>query len=122
MIVYLAGPYTHKDPDVRQRRYVEHTIAAAKLADLDRVAVFSPIAHGHALCVDGGLDRLEHDFWMRQCLPFLRLADAMVVLEIEGLSASKGTAAEIAEAQVCGIPVYRWAGNVAETVLALIDG
>lgn len=121
-MIYLAGPYTSPDPDVRQRRFVEHCIAGAKLADLDRWPVFSPIAHGHALCEQGGLVRLDHEFWMRQCLPFLRNSDALVVLTIDGWRESNGTQAEIAEAESCGIPVFTWAGNCAEVVAALIEG
>ncbi|MBK9497327.1 MAG: DUF1937 family protein [Xanthomonadales bacterium] len=121
-MLYLAGPYSHPDPDVRQRRFVEHCIAAAKLADLDRWPIFSPIAHGHALCETGGLMRLDHEFWMRQCLPFLRNADALIVLSSEGWRHSKGTQAEIEEAEACGIPVYRWCGNDAEVIADLLEG
>ena len=120
-MIYLAGPYSHTDPDVRQQRFVEHCIAGAKLADLDRWPVFSPIAHGHALCDVGGLSRLDHEFWMRQCLPFLRNSDALVVLTIDGWRESKGTKAEAEEAEACGIPVFTWAGNNAELVSELID-
>lgn len=122
MIAYVAGPYTHPDPDVRQQRYVEHAIAAAKLADMDRFAVFSPIAYGHSLCMDGGLVRLDHEFWMRQCLPFLHASDVLIVLDMDGLKASAGTKVEIEEAQAAGIPIYRWAGNNVEALLALIEG
>jgi nucleoside 2-deoxyribosyltransferase len=111
MTIYLAGAYSSDDPDVRQRRYVEHCCAAAKLAAVDQLAVFSPIAHGHSLCVDGGLDRYDHEFWMRQCMPFLRNADIVVVLNSDGLSESKGTAAEVAMANMIGIPVMMWDGD-----------
>lgn len=121
-MLYLAGPYTSSDPDVRQQRFVEHCIAAAKLADLDRWPVFSPIAHGHALCEQGGLVRLDHEFWLRQCLPFLRNADALAVLTIDGWRESKGTQAEIAEAESCDIPVFTWAGNDPAHIAELLGG
>ena len=120
-MIYVAGPYSHSDPDVRQQRFVEHCIAAAKLADADVCPVFSPIAHGHALCEQGGLTRLDHDFWMRQCLPFLRNADALVVLTIDGWRESKGTQVELDEAAALQIPVIAWTGNDAGHVFEVLN-
>lgn len=110
-LIYLAGPYSHPDADVRQQRFVEHCIAAAKLADLDRCAVFAPVVHGHALCDVGGLVRLDHAFWMRQCLPFLERADVLVLLTLDGWRESQGTRAEIELAEQLEIPVIAWTGN-----------
>ena len=120
-LIYLAGPYSHADADVRQQRFVEHCIAAAKLAELDRGAVFAPVVHGHSLCETGGLCRFEHDFWMRQCLPFLECADALLVLTLDGWRESKGTRAEIDLAEQLRIPVVAWSGDDAAAVVALID-
>jgi hypothetical protein len=93
-LIYLAGPYSHQYPDVRQARYVAHCTAAANLMR-GGARVFSPIAHGHAICDAGGLDEFSHEFWMRQCLPMLSMAERLVVLQLPGWLDSKGTAAEV---------------------------
>ena len=41
-IIYLAGPYSHPDPDVREARYQALTDAATKLV-MDGHIVFSSI-------------------------------------------------------------------------------
>ena len=102
--------YSHPDPDVRQQRFVAHAEAAARLADLDQHPVFAPVVHGHTLVEIGGLGLRDHAFWMRQCLPILKLADVLVVLQLDGLEESEGTLAEIHVAHNLGIPVLQWDG------------
>lgn len=102
---YLASPYSDPDPDVRQRRFVDVCRAAARLMARNKVAVFSPVAHGHPIAEHGEVDALDHGFWMSQCLPFLHAADEVIVLKLDGWRESKGIAHEIAQANLLGIPV-----------------
>lgn len=104
-MVYLASPYSHPDPDVRQQRFVEVCRVAARLMTEERVAVFSPVAHGHPVAEHGGLDAMAHAFWMSQCLPFIHAADEVVVLKLDGWQDSAGVASEIQQAYLLGIPV-----------------
>lgn len=104
-LVYLASPYTHPDLNVRQDRYEMATMAAAKLMAMG-FAVFSPIAHSHHIAdflPDGTV--VDHEFWMRQDLPWLRKADALFVLRLEGWEESRGVNAEIHCARHIGMPV-----------------
>jgi hypothetical protein len=51
-MIYLASPYSHPDPAVREARFREACRAAAKLMRLGQPA-FSPIVHGHPIAVYG---------------------------------------------------------------------
>lgn len=104
-IVYLSSPYSHPDADVRQQRAAMACRAAAHMMAEERVAVFSPVAHGHAVADLGQLDAMNHAFWMSQCLPFVGMVDELVVLKLDGWGASQGIKSEIAQAELYGIPV-----------------
>ena len=61
-MIYLASPYSHPDPAVRERRFRAACSAAAFLLQAGH-AVFSPIAHGHVLA-EHGLPT-DWSFWQR---------------------------------------------------------
>ena len=100
---YLASPYTHANPGVRQDRY---WAAVKKAAELMRggECVFSPIAHTHeiGMLLDNSV---SHEFWMAQDKAILRHADKLAVLMIDGWDASRGVREEIEIATAIGIPV-----------------
>ena len=103
--LYLASPYTHPDAAVRLERYEQACKKAAGLMKKGH-AVFSPIAHSHAVAAHLPLDLLmHHDFWMGQDIPILRWATRLVVLTIDGWASSKGVMAEIDYANNLRIPV-----------------
>lgn len=104
MFAYLASPYTHDDPAVREQRF-EAVCAAAGRLMADGVIVYSPIAHSHPIAKTMDVSPVDHDFWLRQCLGILRHADRIIVLQLDGWAASRGIAAEITYAQQVGIPV-----------------
>lgn len=47
-MIYLASPYTHPDPAVRQRRFDAACRAAAQMIRAGSM-VFSPVVHSHPL-------------------------------------------------------------------------
>ena len=96
-MIYLASPYNHEDPAVREERFLAACRVAAKLMR-NEFNVFSPIAHSHPVAVHGGLDAVDHDFWMRRDLPMLRRCGAIMVLCMDGWEQSRGMAREIEEA------------------------
>ena len=96
-MIYLASPYNHADPAVREERYLSACRAAAKLM-ANELNVFSPIAHSHPIAVHGGLDAVDHDFWMRRDLPILRRCNAIMVLCLDGWEQSRGIRCELEEA------------------------
>ena len=101
-MIYLASPYTHADPLVRQRRFESACRAAAELIRQGRI-IFSPIAHSHAICAFGV--PLDWRFWERHDLKYLAACDEMVVLMLDGWQQSVGVQAEIAAARALGKPV-----------------
>ena len=104
-LTYLASPYSHPDPDVREVRYIAACRAAGKLM-LEGVPTFSPIAHTHPIEANGmnGV-KPPHDFWMKQDIAILRKCERLVVLCIDGWDRSRGVTEEIHIAQRLGIPV-----------------
>lgn len=101
--IYLASPYSHPDPEVRQHRFMAACEWAGRLMK-EGHTVFSPIAHSHA--IEQTFDAIEPGpFWMKQDIPILRHADKVVVLKLEGWDRSKGIAQEIELATCAMIPV-----------------
>lgn len=91
-MIYLASPYSHPDPAIRQQRYEAVCIAAAALMR-NGVYVFSPIAHSHGIAAHGlGLDWAA---WAKYDRDMLGRCDALWVLILDGWDASTGIAGEI---------------------------
>jgi hypothetical protein len=101
-VIYLASPYTHPDPAVRQARFEAACRAAAALIGAGKT-VFSPIVHSHTLCQFG----LPPDwrFWQRHDRRHLDACEEVVVLMLDGWRESVGVQAEVAIARELGKPV-----------------
>jgi len=107
-MIYLASPYTHSDPVVRQRRFEAVCRVAAGMIRSGKT-VFSPIAHSHAL-VQYGLPA-DWGAWEEHDRRFLDACDELVVLTLDGWRESQGVQSEIAIAQELGKPVSFSAPN-----------
>jgi hypothetical protein len=101
-MIYLASPYSHPDPAVRQQRFDVACRATAALVRAGQV-VFAPVVHNHPL-VAHGLPT-GWDFWERIDRHFLARCDEVVVLKIDGWRESAGVQAEIRIAGELGKPV-----------------
>jgi len=100
---YLASPYSHSDPQVREWRFgVVTRVAGALMATGE--AVFCPITHSHTIDQACGLPS-THDFWMEMDIPILRHAARVKVLMLPGWENSKGIAQEVETAVANLIPV-----------------
>jgi hypothetical protein len=99
-MIYLASPYSHPDPAVREQRYVAACKAAAMLMRNNPWGdiVFSPIAHSHGIAIHGGLG-LDADTWWEINMAMLEQCDEMVVLTLDGWRESAGVLQEIAKAK-----------------------
>jgi len=102
-LVYLATPYSHDDPDVRQRRFEIVNRVAAKLMR-DGVHIYSPISHTHPIAMAGDLPK-GWDFWEKYDRVVLAACVKVIVLRQKGWDQSTGVAAEIAIAKEMGLPV-----------------
>jgi nucleoside 2-deoxyribosyltransferase len=101
-VIYLASPYSHADPAVREERYHAACRATAALLKAGFV-VFSPIVHSHPL-VAFALPT-GWDFWEPIDRAYLARCDEVVVLMLDGWRESTGVRAEIAVARELGKPV-----------------
>lgn len=102
--IYLASPYTHENPSVREQRYLAVCRAAAALMRAGHV-VYSPIAHSHPIEVSGMGEQMSGEFWKNQCIPVLSHASRLVVLMLPGWTESAGIKWEIDTAQSLHMPV-----------------
>lgn len=107
-IIYVAGPYRCPIKKGIQHNIDRALVAAQRLWNLGYVA-FCP--HSNSAHFTG------EDWWyLRGYLEVLSRCDAIYVLK--GSENSRGTQAEIAEAQRLGLPIYREGENEPPTVLA----
>ncbi len=102
-LIYLACPYSHKDPAVREARFTAVNKAAAQLMGKGRY-VFSPISHTHPIAKEGALP-LGWDFWEGYDRVMLAACTRLIVLKLDGWETSTGVTAEIKIAKEMGLPV-----------------
>lgn len=102
-MIYLASPYTDKDPLVMKWRFEKACVAAARLMERGEV-VFSPIAHSHPIAqhMKPGMD-VAGDFWQAQDAPYVEACSRIVVLKLPGWEKSNGVTHEIARFKERGI-------------------
>ena len=93
-MIYLASPYSHPDPRVRQERY-EAAVAYAAAMWREGRTVFSPIAHSHpiALLMPEGGGTWEQ--WAEFDRIIIEACSSIWVLMLPGWRESKGVAAEV---------------------------
>ena len=103
-LVYLACPYSHPDPEVRESRFRAANQAAASLMR-EGVHVFSPISHSHHVLLTSELPH-EWKYWEEYDRVFLSACRALVVLQLEGWDCSEGVQAETSIARQLGLSCY----------------
>lgn len=103
LATYVATPYTKYQHGHNAAAYD----AAEVTANLMRLGIcaFSPIAHSHAVARVGRLDKVDHEFWQRMDAPWVRLAEACIVVKMPGWEESYGVQHEIGEFRAAGKPV-----------------
>jgi hypothetical protein len=102
-MIYLASPYSHNDPAVRQERYEQVCKVAAQLMT-SGTRVFSPIAHSHHIA-EHIPAAIGFDFWQGFDFEMLETCSLMLILTLDGWSSSVGIQAEIVRARSLGIPI-----------------
>jgi hypothetical protein len=100
-MIYLASPYSHPDPLVREWRFRAACKATGFLIERGSI-VFSPIVNSHPLCQYGGVPA-DWQFWDRFDLALMRKCDAFAVLGLPGWRDSKGIEAEMSAADGLGM-------------------
>jgi len=92
MTIYVASPYSHSDPAIRQARYEAACQATAELLR-HGLQAFSPVVHSHALA-ELGLPG-DWEFWQLIDQDLLTFCDELLVLMLDGWRESRGVNAEI---------------------------
>lgn len=103
MYHYLASPYTHPDPSVREHRYFEALRALGWLYK-HGFNVHSSIVQNHPLAV---LKNLPDDinFWRDYNRAMIRFSAGVFILMLEGWRESAGIKEEIEFANFLGVKI-----------------
>lgn len=102
-MIYLASPYSSSNTEMQLRfELAEQCTAALMQQDL---AIFSPIVHCHELAAKYHLPT-DAAYWEKYNMQFLRKAECLYVLKIEGWDESRGVAQEIAMAKSLYLPIH----------------
>jgi hypothetical protein len=100
-MIYLASPYSHPDPALRERRFEAACRATAAL-----VCRPGSVRPGRPQPPPGGLRPANGwDFWEWIDRHFLERCDEVVVLTVDGWRESAGVQAEVRIAGELGKPV-----------------
>lgn len=92
-MIYIASPYSHELPQVRENRYKQVMAYTAHLMRQGKPA-FSPIVHTHVLAQVYELPT-DFRFWKNYCHQMLDAAKELHVLTLLGYEESVGVQAEI---------------------------
>lgn len=110
-LLYLASPYTAKTPsgvldtNTMSLRASLAAVAAARIVDMGVYYVYSPIIHNHSVNQHLRIAQPSWDFWGPVDIHFLRFADALGVLMLEGWEDSTGVQEELRFAKLIDMPV-----------------
>lgn len=103
-LIYLAGPYSHKDPKVMEHRELMHSKCAALLLS-QGIHVYSPIAETVNIAKHDSVKDTGWEFWRATDLNKLSRCDRMYVMNIGGWEESKGVRGEVKYAIKNNIPI-----------------
>ena len=102
-LVYLAVPYSHKELDVRIKRFECSNVATAELMK-DGHYVFSPISMSHPIAEQCSVPG-DWNFWAKFDTAFISCCHKLFVLALDGWDKSTGVKAEIEIAKNMGIEI-----------------
>lgn len=105
-MIYLASPYSHSDPAIREMRYRQAEEAMVQMLRSGE-AVYSPIAMTHAAVARYNLS-LESGYWRPHNYAILARCDELRVLKIPGWDSSIGVGEEIEYAIDSGKAISYW--------------
>lgn len=100
---YLATPYNHPDPQVRERRMEVHDRIDAELLSYGHFTL-CPMEKHHKLKY-GNLPT-DYNYWRNFCRAMIRRCHGLIVICSEGWQTSVGVTDEIDQAFKLDMPVY----------------
>lgn len=120
-MIYVASPYTSNlagdlKAQAERNRYVKVLDFVAHVMKTSMLPVFSPIVYTHQIATKHQLPG-DAEHWLRFNTAFLRQAEVMFVLRIQGWENSKGMEIEMRMANMLGIPIVHFNDKFEEVVL-----
>ena len=108
---YLASPYS-KYPQGTAAAFEEVCKAAAWCIQ-HGIFIHCPIAESHPIALHGGMDSMDHDFWLDNDLLKIEAAVGMIVCKMETWEESTGLLWERDQFRDAGKPVVylEWPGG-----------
>lgn len=103
-MIYLASPYSHPDPAIREERYIRASKVLVELYLWRELWAYSPIVHCHELAKTFQLPR-DAQFWKGYNTHMLLLATELHVIRLDGWDTSAGVQFEVDTANKAEIPV-----------------
>lgn len=92
-LIYLATPYSHPDPQVREEQFRVVNRVAADLMK-QGLHIFSPISHTHPIALANDLPK-GWEYWEQYDRVVLKVSEKLIVLRQSGWQDSVGVSAEI---------------------------
>lgn len=92
-LIYVGTPYT-KYPGGIELAFADACKLTARLIG-EGLNVYSPIVHCHAVAIHGGIDPLDHKFWLSVDAAMMHKADAMIVAMMDTWEDSTGIKHEV---------------------------
>lgn len=106
-MILITGPYSSPDAEVKAARVKTIATACAALIIQTNQVAMSPLLSGLAIIEKSGKKLPDNtEFWKEFCRVFVRAAEEVYVLDMDGWDKSGGVADEINEAKERNIPVY----------------
>lgn len=102
-LIYIAAPYTHSDPDVREQRLATFCLVDAKLA-MQGLHTVSPLFKALLFRYTDKVPT-NWEFWKSYAETTMAVCDELVVVTIDGWDTSDGVLGEIDMANARGIPI-----------------
>ena len=102
-MIYVAGPYSHPDLTVREKRFDKLTSLFAHLAHCG-VPVYSPISMTHPMTEYYDLPT-HFEYWRELDTKILSVCSLFLIYTLDGWALSKGVQAEMIIAGDLGIPI-----------------
>lgn len=100
-VIYIAGPYRNKNPFTVRRNILSSAETAAEVWRMGAAAI---CPHLNTALFEYYVPEQPDDLWLRGDIEILKRCDALLALN--GYHKSRGTMAEVEEAQAKNIPVF----------------
>ena len=93
-LIYLASPYWHDDPKVREERVKTNAIYCGD-ALLDGKRIYSPLVHFSGILRYHDVPCMTEDKWLEFAMSIMLVCSELYVLKLDGWDKSFGVGCEI---------------------------